>query len=130
MSTSHLWQTYSFGLPYLLTFVGTCLLLLIWITHIRPVLYVSSILFVLNPSFLYFSCQVEGPAVTDCGAQHPYHGQVLHQVRESTLLTEVIQTIHSKKTVIKLLIAELLAVFGRFAIPGTTLVFLGYFSLF
>ncbi len=37
---------------------------------------------------------------------------------------QVIQTI---KTILNLLIAELLAVFGRFAIPGTTLVFLGYF---
>jgi hypothetical protein len=42
----------------------------------------SAGIFVLYVSYFpYFPCQVEGSAVTDCGAQHPYHGQVLHQVR-------------------------------------------------
>jgi hypothetical protein len=49
---------------------------------VQFVLNASVAIFVLNPSYLsYFPCQVEGSAVTDCGAQHPYHGQVLHQVK-------------------------------------------------
>ncbi len=50
--------------------------------RVQFVLNASVAIFVLNPSFLsYFSCQMEGPAVTDCGAQHSHYGQVLHQVK-------------------------------------------------